>query len=120
MKGTLFFLKLNNHIVCKILTLASVLLLALAVAAPVLLAEEGDHEHGKGNDRTGIWTQTEVDGGYLALLTFHEDRIASCHPLCCDSRPSSGLGSVDRRWKRLYATTPARAGLRGSTFCTKE
>jgi len=58
------------------------LLLALVVTTPVLLAEDGnlghdrDHEPGKGNDLTGVWTQTYPDGTLL-LVTFHADGTAS-------------------------------------------
>jgi hypothetical protein len=57
------------------------LMLALAIATPVLLAEEGDHgrdrdhELGKGNDLTGVWTET-LENGYKVLFTFHEDGTA--------------------------------------------
>src|SRR5438105_15750743 len=60
------------------------LLLALAVAAPVLLAEDEDHgrdrghEPGKANDLTGVWTQTnDLPSGRKALITFHQDGTAS-------------------------------------------
>jgi hypothetical protein len=76
----LFFLNLNSRIFCKMLTVTSVLLLAIAVAAPVLLAEEEDHERGKGNDLTGVWTQKLIGGSDIGdiifLVTFHRDGTA--------------------------------------------
>ena len=53
------------------------LLLALAVTAPVLLAEDGGQELGNANDLTGVWTQTYVDLGSLVLATFNEGGTAS-------------------------------------------
>jgi hypothetical protein len=55
------------------------LLLALAVTASVLLAQDGnqgrgrDHGFGKLDDLTGVWTQTPVGGGHTFLETFRQD-----------------------------------------------
>ena len=43
---------------------------ALAVTAPVLLAEEEDHEPGKGNDWTGVWTQKLIGGSDIGDIIF--------------------------------------------------
>jgi hypothetical protein len=53
----LFSLKLNNRILRKILTVTSVLLLALPNAATVLQAQDWDHINGrdKAHDPTGVW-----------------------------------------------------------------
>ena len=58
------------------------LLLALAMTAPVLLAEDWDHdrdrdhEPGKANDLTGVWLQ-QFNPGHLPLLTFNFGGTAS-------------------------------------------
>jgi hypothetical protein len=58
------------------------LLLALAVSTPVLFADD-NRDHGRDRDRdhgpdlTGVWTQTYAEGGYLVLVTFHQDGTAS-------------------------------------------
>jgi hypothetical protein len=54
-KIMLFFPKLNNRYRGKMLTVTSVLLLALASAAPVLKAQDWDHINGRDNahDPTG-------------------------------------------------------------------
>jgi len=53
----LFFLKAKNRFYAKMLTLTSVLLLAFAVAVPVLHAQDWDHINGrdKVHDPTGAW-----------------------------------------------------------------
>ena len=53
----LFFLELNNRYGGKMLTVTSVLLLAFAVAAPVLRAQDWDQINGrdKVHDPTGAW-----------------------------------------------------------------
>jgi hypothetical protein len=52
-----FFCKLNTRNRGKMLTVTSVLLLALAVASPVLHAQEWDHLNGRDklHDPTGVW-----------------------------------------------------------------
>jgi hypothetical protein len=47
--------------------------LALAVAAPMLLAEDENH----GPDLTGVWKQKFANGEHFALVTFHRDGTAS-------------------------------------------
>src|SRR5258708_5685294 len=60
-------------ILCRLLAL----LLALAVAAPVLLAQEWDHErdkdreHRHANDPTGAWLIRNSEGQFI-LTVFHE------------------------------------------------
>jgi hypothetical protein len=50
--------------------------MALAIAPPVLLAQERDHdqdrdqERGKVNDPTGVWLQRSMP---VILITFHSD-----------------------------------------------
>lgn len=58
------------------------LLLALAVTAPVLLAQDGNqgrdrgHGFGKPDDLTGVWTQTFEGSPHRWLGTFHQDGTA--------------------------------------------
>jgi hypothetical protein len=86
------------------------LLMALAVAPPVLLAKEGDQEHGKVKDLTGVWLQPIVD--QAILVTFHQDGTFSADvagesafvpngvpPLNTLTTPSHGV------WQKTGATT---------------
>jgi len=68
-----FFPKLNNRNCGKILTVTSVLLLAFAVAAPVLRAQDWDQINGrdKVHDRTGAWLTT-FGGQQFSLITFQK------------------------------------------------
>jgi hypothetical protein len=75
----LFFPKLNNRNCGKMLTVTSVLLLALVSAAPVLQAQDGDQINGrdKVRDPTGAWlirsSLTGPDGKPAFFLTvFHK------------------------------------------------
>jgi hypothetical protein len=77
----LFFLKLNNCHCGKMLTVTSVLLLALANAAPMLHAQEWDHLNGrdKVHDPTGAWllrtsvpTGPEGQPGAFFFIAFHK------------------------------------------------
>jgi hypothetical protein len=61
----------------KTLIRLSALLLALAVAPPVLLAEDGDHDRGNVHNLQGVWLQQFGPGGHLALLTFNFGGTAS-------------------------------------------
>ena len=63
----LLFLISNDRCGGKTLIRLLAFLLALAVTAPVLLAEDGGQELGNANDLTGVWTQTYVDLGALVL-----------------------------------------------------
>jgi hypothetical protein len=68
----LFFPKLNNRNCGKMLTVTSVLLLALASAAPLLKAQDWDQINGrdKVHDPTGAWLLT-AGGDQFTLITFH-------------------------------------------------
>ena len=67
----LFPLKLNNRNCGKMLTVTSVLLLALAVATPVLQAQDWDQIYGrdKVHDPTGAWLIT-AGNQQFSLITF--------------------------------------------------
>jgi hypothetical protein len=56
-------------VLCRLLAL----LLALAIATPVLLAEEGDHERGNAIDPTGVWLNRANPNPPVILITFHRD-----------------------------------------------
>ena len=67
----LFFLKRNSPYCGKMLTVTSVLLLALAVATPVLQAQDWDQIYGrdKVHDPTGAWLIT-AGNQQFSLITF--------------------------------------------------
>src|SRR5258707_14525701 len=73
----LFFLKLNNRNRGKMLTVTSVLLLAFAVAAPVLRAQDWNQINGRdqAHDPTGAWL-IRVQQDFLpregSLMDFHK------------------------------------------------
>jgi hypothetical protein len=72
------------------------LLLVLAMTTPVLLADDGNHEHGKANDLTGVWTQTNAPpSGRKALFTFHQDGTAA----------SSDLASYPKKTEHLLGVS---------------
>jgi hypothetical protein len=79
-KIMLFFSKLNNRNRGKMLTVTSVLLLALASATPALHAQEWDHINGrdKVHDPTGAWLLRFhipgdfVQGREFLLIAFHK------------------------------------------------
>jgi hypothetical protein len=77
-----YFCSLYGRCGGKTLIRLLALLLALAVTAPVLLAEDGnqgrdmDHGFGKPDDLTGVWTQTFVGDDHRWLVTFHQDGTA--------------------------------------------
>jgi hypothetical protein len=73
----LFFPKLHNRNRGKRLTVMSVLLLALASAAPVLQAQDWDQINGrdKVHDPTGAWLMTPGDQ-FFVLITFQRGGTA--------------------------------------------
>jgi hypothetical protein len=66
-------LEFDNRNRGKMLTVTSVLLLAFAVAAPVLRAQDWDQINGrdKANDPTGAWLIRNSEGQFI-LTTFHK------------------------------------------------
>jgi hypothetical protein len=71
--------RLDNCRICESVSQLLALLLAFAVAAPTLFAQEADHLNGrdKDHDPTGAWLVTDTgagsDGQPSVLATFHED-----------------------------------------------
>jgi len=71
----LCFAKLNDRNRGKRLTVMSVLLLALASAVPVLVAQDWDHINGrdKAHDPTGAWLlKGDAEGSPFILTVFHK------------------------------------------------
>src|SRR5258708_39442226 len=74
-KVMVFLLKPYNRYRGKMLTVTSVLLLAFAVAAPVLRAQDWDQINGrdKVHDPTGAWLiRNDSEGSPFILTVFHE------------------------------------------------
>ena len=109
--------KRNSGKLLAILCRLIALLLALAVAAPVLLAEEEDHEPGKGNDLTGVWTQKLIGGSDIGdiifLVTFHRDGTA-----LVDQQGDVVFDPVQSTQQGLWKKVGARAFI--STFLQLE
>src|SRR5260370_34910498 len=79
-KVMVFFLKPYNRYRGKMLTVTSVLLLAFAVAAPVLRAQDWDQINGRDklHDPTGAWLTT-FGCQQFSLITFQKGEPLLAH-----------------------------------------